>query len=214
MMARADQSKAKPQPIGALLFDLGGVLIEIDFERVFSAWAKFSSLPLAEIRRRFSVDIAYEHHERGELDGPSYLRHIKQLLEIDAPSQALHDAWNAIFIGRIESTIAQVEAARQHQPCFVFTNSNELHQQTWQAAYPDLLSLFEEVFVSSELGLRKPEPKAFAAVASRIGLAAPAILFFDDLRQNIEGARAFGMQAIRVRNPSDVQEALEHIQPN
>ena len=214
MMARADQSKAEPPPIGALLFDLGGVLIEIDFERVFSAWAKFSNLPLPEIRRRFSVDVAYEHHERGELDGPSYLRHIRQLLEIDASSQALHDAWNTIFVGRIQSTIARVKTARQHLPCFVFTNSNELHQQAWEAAYPDVLSLFEEVFVSSELGLRKPDPQAFAAVASRIGLAAPTILFFDDLRQNIEGARAFGMQAIHVRDPSDVQEALERIQPN
>jgi len=212
MMAHSDQSKAEPPPISALLFDLGGVLIEIDFERVFSAWAEFSRLPLAEIRRRFSVDAAYEDHERGEMDGPSYLRHIRQLLEIDAPEQALHDAWNAVFIGRIEPTVALVKTVREHLPCFVFTNSNELHQQTWAAAYPDLLSMFEEVFVSSELGLRKPDSQAFAAVASRIGLTAPAILFFDDLRQNIEGARAFGMQAIHVRDPSDVRVALERVQ--
>ncbi len=214
MVVPVNQSQMEPPPIGALLFDLGGVLIEIDFERVLSSWAKYSSLPLAEIRRRFTIDAAYQHHERGELDGPGYLRHVRQVLQLDAPDQLLRDGWNAVFVGRIESTVALVKTAREHLPCFVFTNSNAMHQRTWAAAYPDLLSLFEEVFVSSELGQRKPDRQAFATVAHRIGLAAPAILFLDDLRQNVEGARAFGMQAIHVAGPNDVRTALQRIQPN
>ena len=66
-----------------------------------------------------------------------------------------------------------------------------------------------EVFVSSDLGLRKPEPEAFLAVARRIGLPLQAILFFDDTLENVHGARAVGMRAVHVRSSADIANALD-----
>jgi len=203
-----------PSPTRALLFDLGGVLIDIDFERVFEAWARHSVLGLQEIRQRFMADTAYERHERGEMDGASYLSHLRGLLEIHAPERAVRDGWNSVFVGEISDTVALVRTARQGLPCFAFTNTNRIHQQAWSAAYPDVVTLFDEIFVSSELGLRKPERRSFAAVAQRIGLEPAEILFFDDMRQNVEGARSLGMRAVQVTQPEDVRRALDDILPS
>ncbi len=205
------ETKGARAPTRALLFDLGGVLIDIDFERVFAAWARHSALPANEIRQRFVTDIAYERHERGEIDGTSYLRHLRELLELDAAEPAIRAGWNALFVGEISDTVALVREAARYLPCFAFTNTNRIHQQAWSAAYPGVVSLFEQIFASSELGLRKPEPRAFVAVARRIGLEPAEILFFDDMRQNVESARSLGMRAVQVAQPTDVRNALDDV---
>ena len=65
--------------------------------------------------------------------------------------------------------------------------------------------------MSSELGLRKPDCAAFEGVANAMGIALSAILFFDDTLENVEGARAAGLQAVHVTMPSDVKCALVEI---
>jgi HAD superfamily hydrolase (TIGR01509 family) len=119
-----------------------------------------------------------------------------------------------VFVGEINDTVALVRAARRRLPCYAFTNTNQIHQQAWSTAYPGVVSLFDEIFVSSELGLRKPERRSFAAVAQRIGVQPAEILFFDDMRQNVEGARSLGMRAVQVTEPEDVRRALDEILPS
>ena len=194
--------------IEALLFDLGGVLLEIDFERVYRHWARRSRLSVDEIRARFSVDDAYQGHERGEVDAAGYFDHLRRLLQLECSDAEIAAGWNAVFVGRIEPALAQVRQARAHLPCYCFTNTNPTHQAAWSGGYPELASLFDEIFVSSELGMRKPERRAYEAVVRRMGVDPARVLFFDDLAQNIEGARAAGMQAVLVRGPDDIREGL------
>jgi len=198
-------------PIQALLFDLGGVLIEIDFERVFLNWARYSPLAADEIRARFSVDTAYQRHERGEMDGAAYFAHLRRRLLLDATDAEIVAGWNAVFVGRIHQTLGLIGRLRASLPCFCFTNTNPTHQAAWSRDYPELGALFEEVFVSSELGMRKPEREAFEAVVHRMGFPPSGILFFDDLAQNVEGARTLGMQAVLVTGPADIQRAVMEI---
>jgi len=70
------------------------------------------------------------------------------------------------------------------------------------------LPVFRKVFVSYELGARKPERAAFEAIARAIGVPLERILFFDDTAENVAGARAAGVAAIQVRGPQDVADAL------
>jgi beta-phosphoglucomutase-like phosphatase (HAD superfamily) len=67
---------------------------------------------------------------------------------------------------------------------------------------------FPQVFLSFELGLRKPERAAFEAIAAAIGVPLNRIRFFDDTPASVEGARAIGMPAVLVRSPADVVTAL------
>lgn len=197
--------------VRALLFDLGGVLLELDFERMFVAWAGHSPLPVEQIRTRFTIDTAYERHERGELDGPGYLAHLRELLALDASDAEIVRGWNALFTGEIRETLELVRVARRQLPCFCFTNTNPIHQQAWSSRFPAVVGLFERMFVSSEIGMRKPDVAAFDAVARQIGADPAEILFFDDLDCNVEGARRCGMQAVRVEGPTDVRQALQRL---
>lgn len=192
----------------ALLFDLGGVVIDVDFERVFRAWQPLSRLPLAQIRERFRFDLAYQRHERGEIDVAAYCAHLASALDLQAePAQIAH-GWDAIFVGDIAETLAMVRAMRGRLPCHAFSNTNAAHMVAWSRLYPRVVQAFDRIFVSHQIGLRKPERAAFEHVADAIGVAPEAILFFDDLLDNVEGARTAGLQAVHVRSPRDVREAL------
>jgi glucose-1-phosphatase len=84
-------------------------------------------------------------------------------------------------------------------------------QAFWAPRYAELLKSFRKVFVSSEMGLRKPEAAAFAAIAREIGVPVERIMFFDDTHANLEAALGIGMLAVLVRSIYDVKKALGEI---
>ncbi|MDP2818723.1 MAG: HAD family phosphatase [Polaromonas sp.] len=194
--------------VKALLFDLGGVLIDIDFNRAFEHWQTFSALSLEGIRAAFRFDDAYGKHERGEIDATEYFAHLVKKLQLRDDPEGIAQGWNAIFTGEITETLALVQAVRTHLPCYAFSNSNAVHQAAWSRMYPAVVQAFDRIFVSSDIGLRKPERRAFEHIADAIKVPAPAMLFFDDLAENVAGARAAGLQAVHVRSPADVRAAL------
>ena len=108
----------------ALLFDLGGVLVDIDFNRALTAWAPYSALSPAELRARFKHDLQYERHERGEIAAAEYFCHLANTLELKASPEQIERGWNAIFVGEIVQTRMLVETMRGILPCYAFTNTN------------------------------------------------------------------------------------------
>lgn len=194
--------------IEALLFDLGGVILDIDFERALRQWTPMSGYSFEELKTRFVFDAAYERHEQGALRSGDYFDILRRRLKLEGSDEQIAAGWNAIFAGEIAGALDAVRQARAFLPCFALTNSNPVHQAAWTAAYPEVLAAFDQVFVSSELGLRKPERAVFEAVARAIGVAAQAILFFDDTMANVLGARSAGLRAVHVRSPEDLRIAL------
>jgi len=122
-----------PNQVEALLFDMGGVVIEIDFDLAIQRWATQSRLSVEEVRSRFSMDTAYERHERGEIDASEYFEHLRNQLELDASDEEITAGWNAIYVGEISESIGHVAIAKEQLPCYLFTNSNPTHQVAWLA---------------------------------------------------------------------------------
>ena len=195
-------------PIQALLFDLGGVVVDIDFNRAFAHWQPMSRLSLAELKAAFTFDVPYQRHERGEITAAEYFAHLAQHLQLHGDPAQIADGWNSIFIDEITETRRMVESVRAKLPCYAFTNTNAAHQAAWSSRFPAVVQAFERVFVSSEIGHRKPDHSAFEYVAQTIGVPIASILFFDDTLANVEGALAAGLEAVHVRGPADVKAAL------
>jgi putative hydrolase of the HAD superfamily len=194
--------------VEALLFDLGGVVFDIDFGRAVASWAAAARLPAETVRARFAMDDAYERHERGEIAAGQYFAALRASLGIDVADAALVTGWNAIYLDEVPGMRGLLRNAADRWPVYAFTNSNPTHHAFWSLRYAETLEVFRRVFVSSEMGLRKPERAAFEAIASEIGVPLERILFFDDTQANVDGARAIGMAAVLVRSPADVAAAL------
>jgi len=192
----------------ALLFDLGNVIIEISFQRALETWSKHSGVEAAILKTRFRPDNAYERHERGEISSEDYFAFLRESLAIDLSDEQFREGWNAIFLGEFTQTVSLLERLKAKMPIYAFSNINPTHKKFALTYYPDTLKLFERVFYSSDIGMRKPEERAFAHVASEMGFAPNEVLFFDDTEENIHAAKRFGMGAVLVTSPDDVQAAL------
>ena len=191
--------------VEALVFDLGGVLIDVDFGRAFAAWSSAADVPAATIAARFSVDEPYCAHERGEIEERAYFAHLRRTLAIELPDEDLRAGWHAIIGQPLPGIDAVVRELAQRFPLYVFSNTNTTHVAHFTPRLRPLFAHFRHVFTSCELGRRKPEPEAFARLASRIGVPASQLAFFDDVAENVAGARNAGLQAFRVASAAEVR---------
>ena len=195
----------------ALLFDLGNVLVEISFDRTFEHWSRAAGLEPGQVRDRFSFDTAYERHERGEITASAYFQTLRGSLGIDISDAAFLDGWNAMLVGEVPGIRELLGRAQDRFPLYAFSNTNVVHHAHWSVEFGPMLEPFRHVFASSEIGLRKPEPEAFMAVAAAIGTPPERILFFDDSQVNVKGARQVGLAAVLVTSIDDVAKALDRI---
>lgn len=192
----------------ALLFDLGCVVLNIQFDRCFAVWAEASGVPFNQIKERFAFDHGYADHECSRIDGSAYHRHVAHLLQVNLSFSAFKEGWNAIFCGAIKETIALLDDLHGKVPLFAFTNSNVLHRQYWSNVYAKELRFFKQIFCSSQIQLRKPNIEAYRYILKATDFTAGDLLFIDDLSENIRGAAAAGLQTFHFSEPAKSVEQL------
>ncbi|MDB5520596.1 MAG: haloacid dehalogenase [Tardiphaga sp.] len=197
-----------PHCANALLFDLGRVVLDVDVTRALACWAAHANAAPAQIAARFRQDHHYEQHEIGAIDASAYFATLRHSLGIDITDEQFLEGWNAVIIGEMPGIDALLAAAARHLPLYAFSNTNVAHAASFSAPFAKLLSHFQTVFLSSSIGLRKPDAAAYDHVVRAIGVPAARIVFFDDSNENIAGARASGLKTVHVRTPHDVADAL------
>ena len=197
-----------PGSADALLFDLGRVVLDVDFKKTLACWAGHAGCEPADLAGRFSRDEFYQRHEKGELSDAEFFEALRTALGIAISDAQFLEGWNAIFSGEMPGIAPLLERAARSVPLYAFSNTNAAHVEHFSSAYPGVLGYFRELFLSSAIGLRKPDAEAYDHVVKAIGAPAERIVFFDDLAENIEGARARGLTAVHVTSSDDVAEAM------
>jgi FMN phosphatase YigB (HAD superfamily) len=197
-----------PDSADVLLFDLGRVVLDIDFNKVTANWAAHAGCEPAQLVGRLSPNDSWQRHERGEISDAEFFESLRGSLGITLSDAQFLEGWNAIFTGEMPGIAAQLARAGQKVPLYAFSNTNGAHVAHFSHAYAGVLGHFREIYLSSAIGLRKPEAEAYDHVIKAIGVPASRIVFFDDSAPNIDGARARGLTAVHVTSPDDVAKAL------
>ena len=198
-----------PGAADALLFDLGRVVLDIDFSKVVACWAGHAGCEPAHLAGRFSWrDEFYQRHERGEISDAEFFAALRALLGVELSDAQFLEGWNAIFAGEMPGIAQLLARAAQRLPIYAFSNTNSPHVEYFSQRFADVLGHFRGLFLSSSIGLRKPDAQAYDHVVNAIGVPARRIVFFDDLAENIEGAHERGLIAVHVTSPNDVAKAL------
>lgn len=201
-------STLAPGAADALLFDLGRVVIDIDFGKVLACWAGHAGCSPADLSAPFSQSETFRRHETGHASDAEFFEALRATLGIGISDEQLLEGWNTIFAGEMPDINALLARAAKRLPLYAFSNTNRPHVAYFSKPYADVLSHFREIFLSCAIGLRKPDASAYDHVIKAIGVPAERIVFFDDLAENIEGARKRGLTAVHVTSPNDVADAL------
>jgi glucose-1-phosphatase len=200
--------RLSPGDADALLFDLGRVVIDIDLTKALACWAGHAGCAPSDIAARYAADEVYFDHERGKVSDEAFFDNLRRRLGITITDEQFLEGWNSIFAGEMEGIGPLLERASQHLPLYAFSNTNRAHVASFTKTYAEVLKHFREVYLSSTIGLRKPDAEAFDHVVNAMGVPASRIVFFDDLADNIKGARASGLRAVHVTSTRDIADAL------
>jgi putative hydrolase of the HAD superfamily len=160
------------------------------------------------VERFSSRDEAYRRHESGEISDAEFFASQRASLGIELSDAQFLEGWNAIFAGEMPGIAPLLARAARRLPLYAFSNTNGAHVAHFSQVYADVLGHFRKIFLSSTIGLRKPDAAAYDHVVRAIGVPASRVVFFDDLAENIDGARARGLTAVHVTSPNDVAQAL------
>src|SRR5882672_7113642 len=166
-----------PNSADVLLFDIGRVVLDIDFNKVTTNWAGHAGCTPAELASRFIVDDSFKHHEVGKIDDAAFFHNLRTSLGIGISDEQFLEGWNAIFAGEMPGIAPLLKRAAGRLPLYAFSNTNRPHVEYFSKEYADVLGHFRELFLSSAIGLRKPDAAAYDHVVKAIGVPASRIVF-------------------------------------
>lgn len=195
--------------ISYIIFDLGGVVIDLDPEATYKGFAEISGKPLSMVKSLVAEAEFFKQYERGEIDDPTFRAHLREELEFTGEERLLDEAWNAMLGPITKERFAKLEELAKSYNLFVMSNTNEIHVRRflniakYTSPQKDFHDYFKEVYFSQEVGARKPEPQAWQVILNDHQLNPAQCLFIDDNADNIEAASKLGIQVYHNRSVND-----------
>ena len=196
------------------IFDFGGVFIEIDY---YATKLEFEKLGLNKFDREFSQEQQsqiFDHYETGQLSSQRFVNSILEKLPIGTSPNMVVGAWNAMLGNIIEKNVLYAHQLRKNgKNLFLLSNTNEIHIKEafsrWQQTrliQPD--ELFNKVYLSHELGLRKPNREIYDFVIKENDLNVDNTIFVDDSIQHVLTARNLGIRSECIASNQDLEVYL------
>ena len=193
----------------ALIFDLGKVVFEVSFEMAYAYWGKLAGLDSETIRKRFHFDFEYDLFSENKITAGEYAKHVSELIGVTLSQEEFETGWNRIYLDAfpgIEKILIQLKTTYR---LTALTNTNSVHARIWPEKYKEELQHFEKIFSSHEMGVRKPEKKAYTTVLDYPGLSPAEVIFLDDTVPNVLGAEKAGIKGIVVTSSAQMKEDLQ-----
>ena len=183
----------------AIVFDIGEVLIKLNFSQVMNL-RKVASASTDLAIHSMNHWKSYDLFERGGLNESSFLDQLNQELGLKLTLTEFKVIWNSVLGETVTGIEALLKNLSERYPLFALTNSNETHIHHFKNHYP-WVRYFTQILTSYELNCRKPEPLIYKKLIAITQTTPKEILFFDDRPENVEGAKQLGIQAFLCQTP-------------
>ena len=183
-----------------LILDLGGVLLDIDYDATKIAFDSLGLLNFSNLYHQFQQNELFDRFECGEISAQRFINELLPHLPSGTSANSVVKAWNAMLGDFDSNKLRFMDQIKQQVPIALLSNTNELHfaevLRSWKKHRDEDMELFfQKMFISNLIGKRKPNTDTFTWVCSQLQFAPEEVLFIDDSPQHIEGALAAGLQA-------------------
>jgi FMN phosphatase YigB (HAD superfamily) len=194
------------QGIKNIIFDLGGVILNLDNNRTEEA---FAQLGVKNIRQYFGpghADYFFKDYEVGKITDEQFVDGVRKIAGLDTvPDRAIIDGWNALLLDFPVERIELLKRLGKTYRIFLFSNTNSLHLAALREIYTHTFGSgalddhFEKTYYSHLLGMRKPEKESYEYILKENQLQGSETLFVDDAIVNVEGAEQAGLKGLYLR---------------
>lgn len=197
-----------------IIFDLGGVLLDIDFQKSIDAFEKLGLQHFEAMFSQFKADALFEKLETGHISEADFYAAIKERTVMPLTNEEIDQAWNALILQFRTKSLEVLEMLSANYKLYLLSNTNSIHLKffkklfTKETGKPLLDEYFIKAWYSNEIGLRKPGAQIFEYVLQQENLVAQETLFIDDTWMNIETAKELGFKTHHLL-PNERIELLE-----
>lgn len=190
--------------IDAIIFDLGGVILNIDYTKTSDEFKKLGCTNFDELYSQASQKGLFDDFETGKISTPAFINQLLDFLPPNTTANQVVAAWNAMLLDFPNENLSFLEQIKEKKNTYLLSNTNEIHIKAFnrkleqQVGKQSLHSYFINTYFSNEIGLRKPHPETFEYVCKQNSLIPNRTLFIDDSIQHIEGAKKIGLQTLHL----------------
>ena len=205
------------QPFKNLIFDLGEVIIDIDYRQTIAAFQKLAVVDFSTVVSYATQNHVFDLYEKGQISTQFFKDELRKYLKPGTGDKDIEEAWNAIFQDFPVQKIELLKQLKTRYNTFALSNINEIHVASIDEAAMTKFgeaafgNFFHAAYYSNEIGLRKPEPGIYALILEKEGLKPDETFFMDDKKENVEAARAFGIHAYQLTDRNKLHELLAEL---
>ena len=197
-----------------IIFDLGGVILNIDPQLTIDAFRKLGWNNFYEGQNQSLNKELFFNLEKGNSSPGEFRDNVRQMIKCQIDDIDIDKAWTAMILDIPEERIRYLEELKMSYRIFLLSNTNEIHRKKFHKDFEEVYGysfydLFERNFYSHEMGMRKPDPRIFIQTMKEAGLVAGQTLYIDDMEENIKAAKIQGMKVLHIQT----ETLLEYLPP-
>jgi FMN phosphatase YigB (HAD superfamily) len=184
-----------------IIFDLGGVIINLDIPRTIAEFNKLTDKPFETIYTQLQQTPLFDNFDKGLITEEKFFEEINLLLQAPVSNEQLTAAWNAMLLDFPLHRLELLSSLKTSYRLFLLSNTNETHITEFEKqlhlshGHKNMEPFFEKVYYSCRMHMRKPDAEIFEFVLKENNLKPEETLFIDDSPQHIEGALKTGIRA-------------------
>lgn len=207
----------KKLPYKNIVFDLGGVILDIDPEKAYTAIANLAHQPLSIDEFLLAHENIFLDYEKGLISSGTFRERLKKALNAEVKDEDIDAAWNSMLLHIPLERLLLLEKLKGQYQLFILSNTNEIHVPAFNklveaaCGKADIAHFFQNVHYSHLMKMRKPEPEIYQAVLDLNQLLPEETLFIDDREDNILAAQSVGIQTFHVTEKQGILEFFSAI---
>ena len=190
------------QKIESIVFDLGGVILNIDYNLTRTAFEKAGVPNFDEMYSQTDADDLFRNLETGKISEAFFYTEINKRTGLCLSRTEIQQAWNAMLLTFREKSLQFLQVLKPKYKLFLLSNTNHIHLKEFNKIYLEkerefaFETFFDKAYYSCEIGLRKPNADIYELVLKENKLVPGNTLFVDDSIQNVESAGLLGMHTV------------------
>ena len=190
------------QKTEAIVFDLGGVILNIDYHLTRRAFEKLGVRNFDEMYSQSGADILFRELETGKISEENFYNEMNKCTGLQLSPAEINQAWNSMLLDFREDSLQFLDLLKKKYKLFLLSNTNHIHIKEFNKIYTrkkrekPFINFFDKAYFSCEIGLRKPDAACYEWVLKEERLVPEKTIFVDDSIHNVEAAKLAGMQAV------------------
>lgn len=195
-----------------IIFDLGGVILDVDYNLTRAAFEKLGISNFDEMYSQANADELFQKLETGQIDEANFYEELKDCTGLNLSTEEIKRAWNAMLLSFREESLEFLEKIRSKYNVYLLSNTNLIHWNSFNETFHSkkrtkkFEEYFDKAFYSFQMGLRKPDEEIFHKVIKKLQIDPQKTLFIDDSVQNIETAKKAGLQTLLLTADKRIEE--------